>query len=199
MREAARKMTVLVTQKDERCQMSQRTSHDDLPDAAVPPRIVVLGLGNSLLADDGVGVQAIAQLQSDPAGLPLELIDGGTMNFTLLQYLEDAAAMIVIDAANLDAKPGTVRVFEGEAMDRIVAGSRRNSVHEAGLADLMGMARLKDCLPARRALITVQPERIDWGETLSASVQRALPGICERARLLAARWAADTVVPEPAS
>ena len=152
-------------------------------------RVVVLGLGNSLLADDGVGVQAIARLQAEPAEMPLELVDGGTMNFTLLQYLEDASAIIVIDAANLDAAPGTVRVFEGEDMDRIVAGSRRNSVHEAGLADLMAMARIKDCLPERRALITVQPERIDWGDALSAPVARALPGICERARVLAARWA----------
>lgn len=151
--------------------------------------VVVLGLGNSLLADDGVGVQAIAQLAREPADVPVELVDGGTMNFTLLQYLEDAHAIIVIDAANLDAQPGTVRVFEGEDMDRVVAGSRRNSVHEAGLADLLGMARLKDCLPERRALITVQPARIDWGETLSAAVQRALPGICERARLIAARFA----------
>jgi len=150
--------------------------------------VVVLGLGNSLLADDGVGVQAIRALQAEPAGVPVELVDGGTMNFTLLQYLEDAAALIVIDAANFDARPGTVRVFEGDEMDRIVTGSRHNSVHEAGLGDLMAMARLKDCLPERRALITVQPQRIDWGETLSAPVARALPGICARARLLAERW-----------
>lgn len=161
------------------------------------PRVLVLGLGNSLLSDDGVGVQAITQLRLEPADVPVELVDGGTLNFTLLQYLEDAPAMIVIDAANLDARPGTVRVYEGAEMDRIVAGARRNSVHEAGLADLMGMARLKDCLPERRALITVQPERIDWGESLSASVQRALPGICARARLLAARWAQLACLPEP--
>jgi len=153
-------------------------------------RVLVLGLGNSLLADDGVGVQAIRQLREQPAEATLELIDGGTMNFSLLQYLEDAAAMIVIDAANFHARPGTVRVFEGDEMDRIVAGSRHNSVHEAGLGDLMAMARLKDCLPERRALITVQPQRIDWGEALSEPVARALPGICERARLLAERWAA---------
>ena len=159
--------------------------------AADDRRIVVLGLGNSLLTDDGVGVQAIRQLRAEPADAAVELVDGGTLNFTLLQYLEDAPAMIVIDAADLDARPGTVRVFEGEEMDRMVAGGRRNSVHEAGLADLMAMARLKDCLPERRALITVQPQCIDWGEALSPAVARALPGICERARLLAERWAPD--------
>jgi hydrogenase maturation protease len=159
--------------------------------AARDARVLVLGLGNSLLADDGVGVLAIRRLRDEPAGAPLELVDGGTLNFTLLQYLEEALAMIVIDAADLQERPGTVRVFEGDDMDRVVAGARRNSVHEAGLADLMAMARLRERLPPRRALITVQPQHIGWGETLSAPVARALPGICERARLLAERWAPD--------
>ena len=184
----------MATQNDKRlpmCECAHDWEQPEKPAAVEARRVVVLGLGNSLLADDGVGVQAIRQLRAEPADATVEWVDGGTMNFTLLQYLEDAPAMIVIDAANFDAPPGTVRVFEGEDMDRAVTGGRRNSVHEAGLADLMAMARLKDCLPERRALITVQPQRIDWGETLSPPVAQALPGICERARLLAERWAPD--------
>jgi hydrogenase maturation protease len=152
-------------------------------------RVVVLGIGNSLLADDGVGVHAIRCLREAVPEPDIEWIDAGTLNFTLLPYLENARALVVIDAAELGEKPGTVRVWQGEEMDRIVGAGRRNSVHEAGLADLLGMARLRDCLPAHRALITVQPQRIDWGETLSAPVAAAMPGICERARLLAQRWA----------
>ena len=154
-------------------------------------RVVVIGLGNSLLADDGVGVRAIQRLQGEMAGdgAGIDWIDGGTLNFSLLQYLEDARALIVIDAAQLGAPPGTVRVYQGDEMDAMVANGRRSSVHEAGLADLMAMARLKDCLPEHRALISVQPDRIDWGEQLSAPVAEALPGICERARLMALRWA----------
>lgn len=152
--------------------------------------VLVLGIGNSLLTDDGVGVRAIEQLRAEAPDAPLELVDGGTLNFTLLQYLEDARAVIVIDAADLKAAPGTVHLFEGDEMDRIVAGGRRNSVHEAGLADLMGIARLRDCLPERRALITVQPAHVGWGEALTPAVQRALPGVCEQARQLAERWSA---------
>jgi hydrogenase maturation protease len=157
---------------------------------AMPPRrVVVLGIGNSLLADDGVGVHAIRCLREAVPEPDIEWLDAGTLNFTLLPYLENARALVVIDAADLGEPPGTVRTWQGEDMDRVVGAGRRNSVHQAGLADLLGMARLQDCLPAHRALITVQPQRVDWGEALSPPVAAALPGICERARLLAQRWA----------
>lgn len=161
------------------------------PPALPAPRgkVVVLGIGNSLLADDGVGVHAIRCLRDAVAEPDIEWVDAGTLNFTLLEYLDRARALVVVDAAELGEPPGTVRVWFGEEMDRVVGGRRHSSVHEAGLADLLGMARLKDCLPAHRALITVQPQRVDWGESLSPPVARALAGICERARLLAQRWA----------
>jgi hydrogenase maturation protease len=153
------------------------------------PRVVVLGIGNSLLADDGVGVHAIRCLREAVPEPDIEWLDAGTLNFTLLPYLERARALVVIDAADLREPPGTVRTWQGEDMDRVVGAGRRNSVHQAGLADLLGMARLRDCLPAHRALITVQPQRIDWGESLSPPVAAALPAVCESARLLAQRWA----------
>lgn len=163
------------------------------PAAALVPvprsRVVVLGIGNSLLADDGVGVHAVRCLREAVPEPDIEWIDAGTLNFTLLPYLEHARALVVIDAAELGEQPGTVRTYQGDEMDRMVGAGRRNSVHQAGLADLLGMARLQDCLPAHRALITVQPQRIDWGEALSPPVAAAMPGICERARLLAQRWA----------
>ena len=119
----------------------------------------------------------------------IDWIDAGTLNFSLLRYLDDARALVVIVAAELHAPPGTVRVFQGEAMDRVVGAGQHGSVHEAGLADLMTIARFRGSLPDHRALISVQPERIDWGESLSAPVVAALPAICEQARLLAQRWA----------
>lgn len=152
-------------------------------------RVVVLGIGNSLLSDDGVGVQAVRCLREAMPDSAIQWIDAGTLGFSLLHYLEDARALIVIDAAELGAPAGTVQVDQGEAMDRVVGAGRRRSVHEAGLADLMSMARLSDCLPDHRALISVQPQRVDWGEALSGPVAEALPGICERARLMAQWWA----------
>jgi hydrogenase maturation protease len=150
---------------------------------------LVLGIGNTLLADDGVGVKIIEALRGDPDMAERTLIDGGTLSFSLLCHLEDAQAMLVVDAADLEATPGTVRVFESDAMDRFIRRTRGRSVHEVGLADLMDMARLHDCLPPQRALVCIQPERIDWGEVLSPAVQAATPHACRQVRELLWRWA----------
>jgi hydrogenase maturation protease len=75
----------------------------------------------------------------------------GTMSFSLLPYVEMADSMLIVDAANLDQPPGTVLLLEGLAMDAFLKSSRRRSVHEVGLIDLLDMARLHGCLPGQRA------------------------------------------------
>ncbi|MEJ1963613.1 MAG: HyaD/HybD family hydrogenase maturation endopeptidase [Gammaproteobacteria bacterium] len=149
---------------------------------------LVLGIGNTLLADDGVGVRIVESLRADPDMAQHTLIDGGTVSFGLLTHLEDARAMLVIDAANLEAAPGTVRVYELDAMDRFIRRSRGRSVHEVGLADVMDMARLHGCLPPQRALVCIQPERIDWGEALSPAVEAGARSAREQVRQLLGRW-----------
>ncbi len=152
-------------------------------------RTLVLGIGNTLLADDGVGVRIIESLRNDEAMMHVEIVDGGTLSFSLLSHLEDAWAMLVVDAADLEAPAGTVRVFEAGEMDRFIGRARGRSVHEVGLADVMDMARLHGCLPSQRALVCVQPARIDWGEELSPAVQAATPYACRQVRELLGRWA----------
>jgi hydrogenase maturation protease len=150
---------------------------------------LVLGIGNTLLADDGVGVKIVESLRDAPDMAHRMLVDGGTLSFTLLSHLEDAQVMLVVDAANLEAAAGTVRVFESAAMDCFLRRSRGRSVHEVGLADLMDMARLHGCLPTRRALICVQPQSLDWGEVLSPAVEAATPQACWQIREILCRWA----------
>ena len=153
-------------------------------------QILVLGIGNTLLADDGVGVRIVESLRGDPDMSEHLLIDGGVSSFfSLLSHLEDAQAMLVVDAADLEAAAGTVSVFESGEMDRFIRRTRGRSVHEIGLADLMDMARLHGCLPPQRALVCVQPERIDWGDALSPAVQAATPSVCRQVRELLGRWA----------
>jgi hydrogenase maturation protease len=96
--------------------------------------------------------------------------------------------MLMIDAADLDQPPGTVRLFEDAAMDGFLASARRRSVHEVGLIDLLDMARLQDCLPSPRALLCIQPGRIDWSETLSVPVAEALAEAARQAAALLRRW-----------
>ena len=84
-------------------------------------------------------------------------------------------------------RPGTVRVFEGEAMDRQLSGIGK-SVHEVSLMDLMDMARITDSLPGHRALVGVEPAVVDWGDELSPAVAAAVPEAMARIRDLLRAW-----------
>lgn len=149
---------------------------------------LVLGIGNTLLSDEGAGVHALTYLQThhpNPDGVAY--LDGGTLSFTLAEAIEDADHLIVLDAAELHATPGTVRAFINEDMDRFL-GTTKRSVHEVGLLDLLDIARLSEHLPSQRALVGIQPEKFDWGDTPTVSVSEALPRAADIVLKLIERW-----------
>ncbi|MDD5059175.1 MAG: HyaD/HybD family hydrogenase maturation endopeptidase [Sideroxydans sp.] len=153
-------------------------------------KILVLGIGNTLLSDEGVGIVAMQQLQAQfGARDDMEFLDGGTLSFTLAVPISECDALLVIDAAELHAAPGTVRCFEGEAMDQFLGANRKSSVHEVGLLDLRAISILTGHWPAQRALIGVQPALVGWGETLTAEVAAALPEVCGTASEIIGRFA----------
>lgn len=142
-------------------------------------RTLVLGIGNTLLTDEGVGVHVLQALERElGARANVTLLDGGTLSFTLAGPIADADALIVIDAANLRAAPGTWAQLTGEAMDAFLTGNRKASVHEVGLADLRAIAILAGHWPAERALFAIQPQTVDWGEAPTAAVAAAIPQVC---------------------
>jgi hydrogenase maturation protease len=153
---------------------------------------LILGIGNVLLTDEGVGARAVQRLATEsPADAPLRFLDGGTLSFTLTGPIAECPRLIVIDAAVMGDAPGTVRAFEGEAMDRQLS-RHASSIHEVSLGELLDMARLTDSLPARRALIGIEPAVVDWGDALSPAVEAALPLVLAQVRAVLARWdAAD--------
>lgn len=145
-------------------------------------KILVLGIGNTLLTDEGVGIVAMRELEVQyGAREGMEFLDGGTLSFTLAVPISECDALLVIDAAELGAAAGTVRSFKGETMDAFLGANRKSSVHEVGLLDLMSISRLTGHWPQRRALIGVQPALVGWGETLTPAVATALPEVCARA------------------
>ncbi len=155
----------------------------------MPQRTIVLGVGNTLLADEGAGVHAIRHLQTRCGERPdVALVDAGTLSFTLAPALQGCDGLIVIDAAELREAPGAVRLFEGEAMDRFLVRHRKLSAHEVSLLDLLSLVSLCGELPANRALIGIQPERIDWGDGPSANVAAAISGAGELALSVIDRW-----------
>ena len=151
-------------------------------------RTLILGIGNTLLTDEGVGVHVVQHLAANHGGEPdVTFMDGGTLSFTLAGDIAEHEALIVVDAARLGEAPGTVRCFEDAEMDRYL-GRAQMSVHEVGLSDLMDMARLSDTLPRRRALVGIQPAVIDLGDCLSPPVESAKAVAAGLALDLARRW-----------
>ncbi|WP_295456373.1 HyaD/HybD family hydrogenase maturation endopeptidase [uncultured Thiodictyon sp.] len=152
---------------------------------------LILGLGNVLLTDEAAGPTVVAQLESETApAAQLRFLDGGTLSFTLAPPIEECERLIVVDAAAMGESPGSVRVFEGAAMDRQVSRPA-TSVHEVSLADLMDMVRLTERLPARRALIGIEPALVDWGDGLTPAVTAAVPQAIAQVRALLACWDAQ--------
>jgi hydrogenase maturation protease len=159
------------------------------PGEIVDMKILVLGIGNSLLSDEGVGIHVIQALQGPLAAADdVELLDGGTLSFTLAGPIQAADALIVVDAAQLGQVAGSLQVFEDEAMDRFLLGKRQSSVHEVGLSDLMAIAKLCQHWPGRRALVAIQPQHLDWGETPTEPVAAAIPEACRRIQGLIGAW-----------
>lgn len=162
------------------------------PAGHTPLRILVLGVGNTLMRDDGVGVRLMEALCAGcPRDPGVEYLDAGTLSFMLLPRIEDCDALLVLDAAHLDTHAGDIRILEGAAMDEFLR-TARCSVHEVGVRDLLDVARLTGHLPDRRAFVGVQPLETGWGDSLSDPVGAALPGAVGDARAILARWRGAT-------
>lgn len=153
--------------------------------------ILVLGLGNTLLSDEQVGVRVAEAVALDPraAALGIRALDGGTMGLSLLIEMEDAGALIVVDAAELGADPGSVASFEGAEMDHFLR-TRGRTPHDIGLDDMLDGLRLRGAMPDNRALVGVQPAHLGVGETMTPPVAAALTPAREAVFTLAGRWRA---------
>lgn len=158
----------------------------------MPEKILVLGLGNTLLTDDGIGLHVIAALERavpKESAARIVILDGGTLGLSLLPEIEAATALIVVDAANFGGTPGEVRVFDEAAMD-VQLGAAKTSAHELALADLIGAASLSGCLPRRRALVGISPASVSWGLEPTLEVAASIPLACAAIEGIIERWAA---------
>ena len=151
--------------------------------------VLVLGIGNTLLADDGVGVHVVRHLASDPdTPSCLHPLDGGTLGFRLMGNLIQSDSVILIDAAQLDAPAGTLRLLDGHMLADHVSRGGRMSAHEAGLVELLTLARLTGWIPARLVLLGIQPHRIGWSNQLSEPLTRAFPAACRTVVQTVLEW-----------
>ncbi len=148
------------------------------PDGRRVP-LLILGLGNVLCGDDGLGAAAVWRIHADyelPAGV--EVLDGGTLGLSLLPWLEDAERVILVDAIQADALPGSPVRLTGEDVGPAVA--LRLSPHQVGVSDLLDAARWRDRLPRELILLGLVPETLGVSVELSPVVRAGLPGLVAR-------------------
>lgn len=153
-------------------------------------KTAVLGIGNSLLTDDGAGIHALERFAQGNTDEDIVCLDGGTVGLALLDRLSDLDGLLVLDAMRLGLAPGTVTVLQGDAMDAHLR-QQHGSVHEVGLSDLLDALRLRRDLPERRALIGIEPEELGWGTWPTPAVAASLPEAVEEARKLLRGWQAS--------
>ena len=159
-------------------------------------KTLVLGIGNTLLTDEGVGVHLVEYLKHlHPDRDGIRFLDGGTLSFTLAAELEEYQNLIIVDAARTGGRPATVAVYEGPEVDQYLRGTRQ-SVHEVGLGDLLDIALLAGHFPHRVALVGIEPWNVEWGDSLSEPVAKSLPVAAEAVMALIAKWANEPEDPE---
>lgn len=144
-----------------------------------PVQTLILGVGNLLMSDEGVGVHVIQRLVADYE-LPeeVQVLDGGTLGMDLLYYLEGVENLLLIDAVQARKAPGTLVRLEGEDVPAFM--SIKISPHQLGVPDMLAAAKLKgDCYPERLVLWGVQPELMEIGLDLSPKIESQVDTIIE--------------------
>lgn len=150
-------------------------------------KTLVLGLGNILLSDEGVGVHVIRLLR-ERYQFPqeVEILDGGTLALDLLPYVEDADRLLMVDAVQMDAPPGTVTRLEGEEVPAVL--NLKYSPHQMGVSDLLAAARLMGRYPAELVLWGIQPASMDVGLELSPAVAAQVETVVQNVLAELQRW-----------
>ncbi len=147
---------------------------------------LVLGLGNPLLGDEGVGLVALQALGS-AADLPpsVELVDGGTAGLSLVPRLRSADRVLVLDAVSAGRPPGTVLRFDGAELGREAFG--KISAHQIGLDDILAASRLSGG-PKEVVVLGIEPESLGLGVGLSAPVENAMGTLVSAALCQLREW-----------
>lgn len=151
------------------------------------PKTLVLGIGNLVMSDDGVGVKVVQRIQGG-FRLPehVQVIDGGTLGLDLLPMLEQIERLIVVDAVETGKEPGTCVRLTGEELP--IALETKVSPHQMGLKDLLAVARLMGNSPREMVLIGVQPGSIEMNTELTPEVEAKVDLLIETVLNELKRW-----------
>ncbi|MDD9148108.1 HyaD/HybD family hydrogenase maturation endopeptidase [Sporolactobacillus sp. CQH2019] len=150
-------------------------------------RITILGIGNSLYSDEGLGVQILPRLIKALKGVEnLEFIDGTTEGMQLLGPVEATDSLIIIDAVNAGKQPGEIIKLEKEQIPSF--NGIKMSVHQIGFQEVISAAQLRDRLPERMVMFGIQPASLQLGVSLTGTAEKAVPELVERVKQQIDSW-----------
>lgn len=157
--------------------MTIQTAPDQARSASAP-RVLLLGVGNLLLQDEGLGLRALERL-AERYCLPPEIqaLDGGTLGLDLLPYLEGVTHLLVVDAVQTGQAPGTLVRLEGNEVP--VALSMKVSMHQVGLQELLAASHLLGSTPPHIVLWGIEPAGFEVSLELSETVTAKLEALVE--------------------
>lgn len=148
-------------------------------DQQTQPQTLVLALGNPIRSDDGVGIAALRCLEEDPR-VPgaVDLVEGGTKGLELVSWISGMSRLLVLDAVDVGAVPGTVVCIRGSELRSLPCNG---NVHDLALVDILNALRLLGQEPQEIILLGIQPGTTELGTSLSESVESSLPLLVEAA------------------
>jgi len=150
-------------------------------------KVSVIGLGNILMQDEGVGVHAVRALQERcPATPMVEFVDGGTAGLDLLPFIEGRDRVLFVDAVNFRKEPGYLGILRNQEIPAFF--QVKHSLHHLGLPEVLAAARLLGVLPPEVCLLGIQPHTIAPGLQLSPLLAALLPSVLERMAALLRDW-----------
>jgi hydrogenase maturation protease len=142
-------------------------------------RVAVVGAGNLLLSDEGVGVHVVEALNKEYVPPFVTVVDAGTALVDVLGSLRGYERILLVDALRAGGSPGSLYRFElGQLRERAAKGQLVMSLHQTGLLQAVGLARLRGLDPKCITVIGVEPERLQPGIELSETVSRRVPDVC---------------------
>ena len=138
---------------------------------------LILGLGNILLKDEGIGVHVVEKIKNMALPPDVEVIDGGTMGLDLLYYIEGRKKVIVVDAVRAGDTPGTMYRFTDKNIAEVKGVLR--SAHGVDFADALRLTAMLNTKPGEVVFIGIEPESLDEGMELTPMIEKHIPALIE--------------------
>jgi hydrogenase maturation protease len=143
----------------------------------LPPKIVILGVGNLLLSDEGIGVHVATELMKMSLPPEVSVVEGGTDGFRLLNIITEVERLIVIDAVKGDAAPGSIYRFDIDEVRNCPSGFK-TSVHQIGILEVLDLSALIGKTP-HTTVIGIEPKSLEMGMELSPEIKAKVPRMIE--------------------